>query len=282
MKMIAIILCGLLVISVGLADDYQSQSIDNLRLQNSLSMEELKAGAKGGDPMAQYALGWVLRHRQEGKDLELAIQWWSKAANAGLLIAQVNLGGLYLTGTQTGPNPKKAFKWYLAAATNGHVSSMTVVASMYGHGHGTRQSMEEAFNWTRKGALNGDAFAQSRLAEMYSRGSGTKRNRTEEVYWCRKSIVGLRKVAATQFTEAVEAQIALAKLYYHGKGVVQDYVEAAAWGLIAASNGDRYWMALMDLESETFDPLRDRAQRRAKEIISEMADSEKLPITDVR
>ena len=47
---------------------------------------------------------------------ELAVEWFSKAAEQGLALAQLNLGSCYFDGTGVAKDEERAVEWYSKAA----------------------------------------------------------------------------------------------------------------------------------------------------------------------
>ena len=64
-------------------------------------------------------------------DFDTAFIEFSEAAEAGLDLAQYNLGILYFTGQGVDQDLDLAFKWTEAAAHQGHVDAQANLASLY-------------------------------------------------------------------------------------------------------------------------------------------------------
>ena len=74
--------------------------------------------------MAQYNLGnQYNRQGAMGFAPGLAAAWWKKAAAQGLVLAQHNLGSLYVIGRGVDRDLDKACYWYRIAARNGSQKS---------------------------------------------------------------------------------------------------------------------------------------------------------------
>lgn len=95
---------------------------------------------------------------------------------------------------------------------------------------------------------------------------------------------GNDKKAIEWHTRAAEqgnakAQIGLGVMYKNGQGVLQDDLEAYAWAIVAASNGQR--QLLDELQSgPQYSSLRLKAQARAKEINAKIESRQKLRAKD--
>ena len=64
------------------------------------------------------------------KDMEMAAQWFRKAADLGVVDSQYNLAKLYDAGYGVPKNPAEAYKWYLIAARSGDGEAMAAAAKV--------------------------------------------------------------------------------------------------------------------------------------------------------
>lgn len=93
------------------------------------SQEEIKQSAEQGDAKGQaklaslYLLGWQ-GHEQNN---ELAAKWMKKAADQGVVEAQVVMGALYDRGLGVMGDRNEANKWYEKAAAQGHGTSLAIL-----------------------------------------------------------------------------------------------------------------------------------------------------------
>lgn len=111
------------------------------------------------------------------------------------------------------------------AADQGDLQSQVALAQAYASGNGVPQSYEQTALWLRKAADKGLADAQYWLAVMHRDAMGVPPDVPQ--------MVQLFRQAAEQGQP--QAQANLGNLYFFGRGVVQDYVEAHKWLNIAAS-----------------------------------------------
>ena len=88
--------------------------------------------------------------------------------------AMNNLGVCYERGTGVKVNLEMAFEWYMKAAELGDVYGSFNVGECYYHGKGVEQNAELAFEWYMKAADKGDMQSQVNVANAYYLGNGTE------------------------------------------------------------------------------------------------------------
>jgi TPR repeat protein len=106
------------------------------------------------------------------------------------------------------------------------------LGSNYYHGKGVEQDAAKAVDCFRKAAESGHAEAQHNLGTCYLDGTGLARSETEAAKWFEK--------AAKQGLQ--ESYYPLGICYYN----LEQYVEAYAWALAAASHGDTRLREMLD------------------------------------
>jgi TPR repeat protein len=162
------------------------------------------------------------------QDYAVAAEWYRKAANQGLDVAQFKLGWMYESGHGVPQDYAEAGSWYRKAADQGLAEAQRYLGDMYEKGRGTPQDYAEAAKWWRKAADQGNADAQFSLGAAYTLGRGVPEDYAEGVKWHRK--------AADQGD--VYSQFALGTIYAAGPGgVPQNDSEAVRWLLKAAKGG---------------------------------------------
>lgn len=94
--------------------------------QNSDAIKQL---AEQGDAQAQAKLASLYLLGREGfeKDEKLAAEWMEKAANQGLVDAQVVMAAMYDKGMGVVGDRDKATQWYEKAAAKGHGTSLAIL-----------------------------------------------------------------------------------------------------------------------------------------------------------
>lgn len=123
--------------------------------------------AESGFAPAQNLMGVLYANgRGVEKNLETAIEWYTKAAESGYRSSMYNLGRIYDMGKEVERDTEKAFYWLEKAANEGHGGSMLHLAGLYGRGEGVEENQELAVSWLVKAAQNGNEQADLQLEMM--------------------------------------------------------------------------------------------------------------------
>jgi TPR repeat protein len=117
-------------------------------------MALLEKAAGPGHAYAMYALGSIHDVRKEH---EQAVAWFTKAAEAGLPEAMINLGCSLDEGEGVAAaDPQAAMGWFRRAADAGHGGAAQNISAMYTVGTGgVARSKRRAMQWLRKAADKG-------------------------------------------------------------------------------------------------------------------------------
>ncbi|KAI1293408.1 hypothetical protein EDD11_008424 [Mortierella claussenii] len=185
-------------------------------------------GLVDGDIVAQFNLGVMYMSGESvPQDYSKAVKWYQKAASQEHAGAQYNLGFMYGDGKGVPQDYSKAVEWYQKAASQGHVGAQYNLGVMYMSGECVPQDYPKAVEWYQKAANQGHAGAQYNLGFMYKDGKGVPQDCSKAVEWCQK--------AASQ--GHADAQCSLGVMYENGNGVPQDYSKAVEWYQKAANQG---------------------------------------------
>ena len=130
-----------------------------------ISEGQFKPEARKGDPEASYWLG-VMFENGTGtkKDIDRALTWYRKSAEAGLVKAILKMGELYMQGTDVLQDFDEARKWLEPAAREGDVDAMRDMGTLYAHGWGVKQNAIRAYIWFDYAASRGDPRSESRVS----------------------------------------------------------------------------------------------------------------------
>ena len=147
MKKIAAVVCSLLVAVSGVA--WAADVPDWFK-------------GKENDPESQFLLGLAYYSGEDGvtEDKAKAIEWFTKAAEAGQSDAQYGLALMYDEGDGVPEDNAKAIEWYTKAALAGNNDAQFNLALMYDEGDGVPEDNAKAVMWYTKAAENGNGGAQ--------------------------------------------------------------------------------------------------------------------------
>lgn len=109
---------------------YKILTLCFLLLQTNLAVaENVKELAEQGNALAQAKLASLYLLGREGfdKDEQKAAEWMEKAANQGVVDAQVIMGAMYDRGLGVTSDRDKATRWYEKAAAQGHGTSLAIL-----------------------------------------------------------------------------------------------------------------------------------------------------------
>lgn len=148
-------------------------------------IEALKPPARSGDMKAQYALARLYHTGQFGSwDLDLAYEWYSKAAEQGHPGAQYTIGTFFADAKVVKQSYYRASEWYRLAANLGRVAdAQLALGDLYFHGRGVPHDYAEALGWYKKAAEQGHPVAQYLLGSMYQEGWAGDYDPVEAYKW---------------------------------------------------------------------------------------------------
>jgi len=150
---------------------------------------------------------------------ETALEWYTKAAQAGLSSAQNNLGWCYRTGYGVSEDAKEAVKWYMQAAKQGELAAFVNLATCYQKGTGVPMNIGLAATWYKRATELGNPRALNELGLLYKAGTGVKKN-LGEAFRC------FRKAAEAG---SPDAMFHLARCFETGEGTDKDVKMATNW-----------------------------------------------------
>lgn len=138
-----------------------------------LSMALLEHAAKNEDCLAMYQMAMI---SWGAKEYEKARNWFSKAAEKGLDIAQYAMGNIYYYGQGVDIDYAEAMKWYLLAAEQGQPQAQCNLGACYYYGQGTDVDYDKAFKWYSESAKKGEPNAINNLGTCYFEGHGVEKD----------------------------------------------------------------------------------------------------------
>jgi localization factor PodJL len=150
-----------------------------------LEMASLQALAQRGDPKAQFELGVRYAEGRGGvaRDSKLAAEWFYKAADQGLPLAQYRLGSFYEKGIGVERDFDRARSLYEKAASAGNARAMHNLGVLFVENGDGWPDYASAAGWFRKAAEFGVRDSQFNLAVLYARGMGVEQNLVQSYMW---------------------------------------------------------------------------------------------------
>jgi uncharacterized protein len=141
------------------------------KTQTSQDLQEavtwLRKSANAGFPEAQYALGKLY---DDGEllvqDRSIAVSWFEKAGEQRNLDALLELIAANMIGRGTAQNYARAATYAQAAAELNDGGAQYLLASLYEHGTGVPQDLATAMAWYARAARNGDPTADFKAKEI--------------------------------------------------------------------------------------------------------------------
>ena len=146
------------------------------------------------------------------REYEGAISILRRAAVAGDVPSQSQLGSVLYFGWWAKPDREEGLRWLRAAANRNDLSAQLVLAKQI-------KDQVEALNWYEKAALNGDPVGQERLGQAYWRGEGRPRDVKASVEWFQKAAAGGHP----------DAQLLLGAQYAFGEVIPRDLGQSRHW-----------------------------------------------------
>jgi hypothetical protein len=127
--------------------------------------------AAGGDPFAQRNIGHLYRlGLGVPQDFAVALSWYQRAADQGLVRAQANLANMMLRGQGIDRDPEGAASWFHRAASAGHAISQFNIGQMYRKGLAVPQDRGLALGWFHLAADVGHKRSIELVAIMSAEG----------------------------------------------------------------------------------------------------------------
>lgn len=185
------------------------------------TLAETRRYAEEGVAGAQYAMGEIYYYGTgDASDMDIAIDWYTKAAEQGDVDAQYKLGHIYLIGECKKVDYKEAEKWFLRAAKQGDRNAQYELANIYHQGfEGVKQNFKKAFYWYSKAAEQEGHLGQSMVASMYAKGEGVEQDYGKALEWYLRA--GYR---GDEFCVCT-----IGRYYKYGLGTDVDYIKARIW-----------------------------------------------------
>jgi len=147
---IGCLLLAVILLTAGLAHaGYDERSAAYRAGNYTRAFEKFVAGAKAGDPRAQYNLGAMYHHgRGVERNYGWAAVWYLKSARQGYTPAQSNMAVLHEMGLGLSQDYERAAHWYRKAAEEGDPFAQANIGRLYAQGRGVEKDLVLAYRWT--------------------------------------------------------------------------------------------------------------------------------------
>jgi TPR repeat protein len=161
-------------------------------------------------------------------------KWYGPAAERRFNHATYRLGQCYSEGSGVEQDHDKAAEHFSTAATvhtafspHGHGEAQSALASCYFDGRGIEQDTESAVYWWRRAASQSVPDACNNLGAAMQLGMAGPRDDRK----------GFELFLEAARRRHASAEFNVGECYAAGRGVDQDFVEAATWYAMAAKQG---------------------------------------------
>lgn len=144
------------------------------------------------------------------QDDKLALQYFQKAANAGVADGMYQVGRAYMDGCGTRRNAKRAVDYFRRAADAGFTAAWTSLGSCYAEGNGVPLDVSKAYECFKKAYEAGEVLGTLMLSKCYEYGMGVEmdENRAQELMTeMRTSSAFAEMEGFGEFLDAMESEI---------------------------------------------------------------------------
>jgi|GEM_PF-2409718 len=151
----------------------------------ALARANFRPLAEKGDAAGAAALGHLLMQNCTGlQDKQEGLEWLAKGADGGDANAALELGSIYLNGQDgVAIDDNRAFALMTKAAAAGLMVAETDLGYMYIHGRGVAVDKYQGMTWSIKGGEQGSPAALSYFANAYFKGDGLPQNLDKAAYY---------------------------------------------------------------------------------------------------
>ncbi len=212
----------------------------------------------------------------EKKDYTSAFPLLKKAAEAGSLDAQYNLGIFYENAFGTIKNDSAAAYWFLKAARQGAAEAQFKVAYAYQMGVGLPKDVNKSFFWAQKCAWQGNPECMFNVIGCYVEGLGVAKNTDSMFVWAvRLALMENTDNIPSHGMKITSARANLALMYQDGKMVRKDPAVSYMWYLIfneskkdlALGEQQKNIELIKDLEKGLSQAEKDKAKENAEKLL---------------
>jgi hypothetical protein len=125
------------------------------------------------------------------KDYARAVELAQATAQDGDKDAQYLMGLAAKHGRGAEQNHEVAVKWFTLAAERGHADALNDLATCYSRGEGVARDDAKAFEYFRLAAERGSTAGQRNVGKMYEQGVGTEKDPLKALFWYERTDASL-------------------------------------------------------------------------------------------
>ena len=184
MTYVSILACILLFASLTQANTLEEAKARLLQKDYAAAHAIYLTLANQNDAKACYNLG-LMYQQGDGvsRNMEEAVNWFSKSADLGYKEAQYALASLVFQRQTQSISYQQAVTYYEQAAKQGHVKSQLNLGMLYFRGDVIAQDLPAAVKWISLAASNHNSEAQGYLAQLYQQGAGVEQDTVKAAMW---------------------------------------------------------------------------------------------------
>lgn len=235
----------------------------------SLAYDRCLPLAQSGDPQGAFMLARLYALEVEGHraDWQKVFEWLTVAAAGNHAEAAYNLAIAYQKGKGTPVNLARSIQFYRQSVELGNPKAMRNLALLYEQGEGVEKDAARAFSLYQRSAKAGLADSQLKVGLMLLQGKGVVKDLTAARDWIEQSAEAgndkaqlalasmLTQVdvesAVTWYERAIAANNPyaahnLALIYFDGRAVPQDLLQALHYAAIGIKLGSQQTQFLYD------------------------------------
>ncbi len=174
-----------------LANEGNALAMNNYACGLSSREESVLWFQKAADAGNSYGMWNLARYYKDGtaveKDIEKAIDLYTRASEKGCVGATKDLAYLYQYGNGIECDGEKAVRWLKKAIDQGDNDSLITIANIYLEGRIICQNTETAIHYYKMAAEKGIEKALIQLGNIYENGIGVAENIHKAIFWYRKA-----------------------------------------------------------------------------------------------
>jgi uncharacterized protein len=182
-------------------------------------IDAVKVKAEKGDVEAQLELGLIyVQGTDVDQDFTAAKKWWDKAAAQGNATARYYVGLMYARGDGVTQDVDQARAMWEQSADMDHVGALFSLGMLYVEGEAVKGDYAEAGKYFIRAAELGNVQSQFNVSMLYSQGLGFPQSHENSYAWAKlasdQGHPNAKELLTTLETQMSEEQMVIAKAEY--------------------------------------------------------------------